>query len=344
MKKLVVLVLLLAGCGVAGDRGYDWVNSQVYAPMSSQSQAVNFHIDSGETSDQIAQDLYNQRLIHSPEVFLVWLKYREPNARLEAGDFVLNRQMNMVQIISTLGRAKVQQLTVSLPEGLTMQLMAQKAAKAGLGTTADYLNAAQLGAWKYDFLQGRPPGAPQNLEGFLFPDTYELNRGATARDLVNRQLDRFDQQVSPALRAQASQPTAVRPAESLYAIITLASIVEREVTKDPDRAIVCGIFYNRLASGMALQDDVTVLYGLNKLQGPLTDQDKQTDTPFNTYLHIGLPAGPISNPGLASINACLNPQKTAYYFFFADAHSVTRYAKTYAEHLQQQQQFGVAPG
>jgi UPF0755 protein len=115
------------------------------------------------------------------------------------------------------------------------------------------------------------------------------------------------------------------------------------VTKDPDRAIVCGIFYNRLAADQALQDDVTVLYGLGKLQGPLSDPDKQKDTPFNTYLHTGLPAGPISNPGLASLNACINPQKTNYLFFFADAHGVTRYARTYAEHLQQQNQYGLAP-
>ncbi len=344
MKKLVALVLLLAGCGVAGDRGYDWVQSQVYTPMSSQSQPVNFHIDSGETSDQIAQDLYRQRLIRSPEVFLVWLKYRDSGARLEAGDFVLNRNMNMLRIIAALGRAHVRQITLSLPEGFTMQLMAQRAAQAGLGTAADYLAAAQSTSWQYDFLQARPPGAPQNLEGFLFPDTYKLDRGAGARDLVKRQLDRFGEQVSPALRAQAGQPTAARPAESLYSIITLASMVEREVSKDPDRAIVCGILYNRLVKSIPLQVDSTVLYGLDKPQGPLTDQDKQQDTPFNTYLHRGLPAGPISNPGLASINACLNPQKTDYYYYFSDAHYVTRYARTFAEHQQQQRQYGVAPG
>ena len=116
------------------------------------------------------------------------------------------------------------------------------------------------------------------------------------------------------------------------------------MTKDPDRAIVCGIFYNRLAIHMALQDDITVLYGLNKLQGPLSDQDKQKDTAYNTYLHPGLPAGPISNPGLASVNACVAPQKSNYYYFFADAHEVTRYATTYADHLRQQALYGLAPG
>jgi len=344
MKKLVVLVLLLAGCGVAGDRGYDWVNRQVYTPMSSHSQAVSFHIDPGESTDQIGQDLYNHGLIHSPEVFLVWLKYRDTSARLEAGDFVLNKNMDMLQIIHTLGKAQPRQVVLSLPEGYTMQLMAQKAEKAGLGTAADYLSAAQDMSWQYGFLAGRPPTAPKTLEGFLFPDTYQLDKAATPRDLVKRQLDRFGEQFTPALQAQAGQPNGPRPAESVYNVVTLASMVEREVTQDQDRAIVCGIFYNRLAKRMALQDDPTVLYGLNKPQGPLTEQDKQRDTPYNTYLHPGLPAGPIANPGLTSINACLKPQKTDYYFFFSDAHGVTRYAKTYAEHQQQQQQYGVAPG
>ena len=343
MKKLIVLVLLLAGCGVAGDRGYDWVNSQVYSPMSSRSQLVSFHIDPGESSDQIGQDLYNHGLIHSSEVFLVWVKYRDTNARLEAGDFVLNKNMNMIQIIQALGKAQPKQVVLSLPEGYTLQQMAQAAEKSGLGTAADYQTAAQASSWQYDFLANRPASAPKSLEGFLFPDTYQLDKTATARDLVKRQLDRFGQQFTPALRAQAGQPAASRPAESVFSIVTLASIVEREVSRDPDRAIICGIFYNRLAKGMPLQTDVTVLYGLNKLQGPLTEPDKQKDTPYNTYLHPGLPPGPVSNSGMASINACLAPQKTDYYYFFSDAHGITRYAKTYAEHQQQQQQYGVAP-
>jgi UPF0755 protein len=343
MKRLVLLVFVLVGCGFAGNRGYDWYSYQVNTPMSSASQKVAFHIAQGEPTDQIAADLANDGLIRSPEVFQVYLKYQDKGAQIEAGDFTLDRNMNMRQIIAALGEAKVQQVSVTLPEGSTLAIMSQTVAKTGLGTADAYVAAASDMTWKYDFLQNRPPGAPPNLEGFLFPDTYQLDKGATPRDLVKRQLDNFDQQVTPAMRAAVAQPAPGRPAETLYNVITLASIVEREVTKDPDRAIVCGIFYNRLAIKMALQDDVTVLYGLNKLQGPLTDQDKAKDTPYNTYLHPGLPAGPISNPGLASINACINPQKSGYYFFFADAKGVTRYATTYAEHLRQQQQYGLAP-
>jgi len=342
MKKLVVLVLLLAGCGVAGNRGYDWVNSQVYAPMSSQSQPVSFHIDPGESTDRIAQDLYKHRLIHSPEVFLVWLKYRDSSAPLQAGDFVLNRNMNMIQVIHALGRAQVVQVAVSLPEGYTMQLMAQSAEKARLGTANDYLAAAQDLSWEYDFLAGRPAAAPKNLEGFLFPDSYKLDQGASARDLVKRQLERFGQVVTPDLRASAGQGSNARPAESLFNIVTLASMVEREVNQDSDRPVVCEVYYNRLARNMALQVDATVLYGLGKWQNTVTQADLTANTPYNTYLHKGLPPGPISNPGLAAIKACLSPQKNDYLFYFADTKGVTHYARTQAEFDQQKRQFGVS--
>ncbi|HEY4028050.1 MAG TPA: endolytic transglycosylase MltG [Candidatus Dormibacteraeota bacterium] len=347
MKRLLVLVFLLVGCGFAGNRGYDWYNYQVNVPVSSQSETVKVHVDPGESTTQIANDLATKGLIRQAEVLLVYLRYGSgQQASIQAGDFVLNRNMSMAQLVNAMGHARLQQVSVTLPEGTTMKVMAPKVEQAGIGKAADYLAAAQdpaAGA-QYDFLANRPANAPQNLEGFLFPDTYQLNRGNTAQDLVKRQLGRFGQQVTPDMRAAMAQPAPGRPAESLFDIITLASIVEREVFKDPDRAIVCGIFYNRLAARMALQDDVTVLYGLNKPQGPLTDPEKQKDTPFNTYLHPGLPAGPISNPGLASINACITQQKTDYLFFFADAKGVTRYAKTYAEHNRQQALYGLAPG
>ena len=139
MKRLAVLVLLLAGCGFAGNRGYDWYTSQVNTPMSSTSQKVAFHIDQGESSDQIANDLAAKGLIRTPEVFLVYLRYQDKGAQLEAGDFVLDKRMNVPQIISALGKAKVQQVSVTLTPGSTLRAMAQSAATAGLGTADSYV-------------------------------------------------------------------------------------------------------------------------------------------------------------------------------------------------------------
>ena len=342
MKKLAVLLILLAGCGFAGNRGYDWYSQQVDTPVSSRSEPVDFHVAQGESTEQIANDLVAKGLVRRAQVFLVYVRYGGGSSKIQAGDFVLDRNMSMRQIVATLGHARAQQVSVSLPEGYTLQLMAQKAEQAGLGTAADYLAAAQDMTWPYDFLAGRPAGAPRNMEGYLFPESYQLDRGSTARDLVKRQLDQFGQAMTADLRGQVGQAAPGRPAESLYAIVTLASMVEREVNQDGDRPVVCGIYYNRLARGMPLQVDATVLYGLGKWKAAVTDVDLARDTPYNTYLHKGLPPGPISNPGLASIKACIAPQKSDYLFYFADPKGVTHYARTQTEFLQQQRQFGVS--
>lgn len=335
MKKLLVLVLFLAGCGYAGSQGYDWVNYQVQTPTSARSQPVTVHITEGESPDEIAKDLLSKRLIRNKEVFVYYLRYTGARSRLQAGDFVLNRDMSMVQITEVLQQGHPSQVLLQLPEGYTISLMAQAFEKAGLGSAGNYVAAVSDPAWQYDFLKDRSPGA--SLEGFLFPDSYALDRSATARDLVKRQLDRFGAVFTPEMRAQAAQR-----AGSVFNLVILASMVEREVNRDPDRAQACSVYYNRLHAGQALKVDATVLYGVGKWHESVTQLELEHDTPYNTYLHEGLPPGPIANPGVAAIRACLNPPQTSYIHYFTDGRGVTHFSSTDAEFLQQQRQFGVA--
>jgi len=338
LRKLLVVVLLLAGCGYAGSQGYDWVKYQIQAPMSARSQPVTVHIDEGESPDQIAQDLKDKGLVRNKEVFVYYLRYTGARSRLQAGDFVLNRNMTMAQVTDVLQNSKPSQVAIRLPEGLTLPRMAAEAERAGLGKASSYVAAAASEqGWDYAFLKDKPAG--RNLEGFLFPDTYLMDRSATARDLVKKQLDRFDQVFTPELRAQAARSTASRPPKSLYEVVILASMVEREANKDVDRPKVCSVYYNRLAEDTLLQVDATVLYGEGKTTGP---PNTQQDTPYNTYIHKGLPPGPISNPGLAAIKACLNPDKTDFKFYFTDPKGVTHFQRTGTEFDQQKQQFGVS--
>jgi UPF0755 protein len=332
VKKLLVLVVLLAGCGYAGSQGYDWLTYQVQAPMSSRSQPVALHVAEGESPDEIAEDLRAKGLIRNKDVFVYYLRYTGARSHLQAGDFVLNRNMNMAQITDVLQHGRPNQVVVQFPEGYTLGLMAQTFEKTGLGTAASYVAATKDPTWQYDFLKERPPGG--SLEGFLFPDSYAVDRTASARDLVKRQLDRFDAVFTPDMRAQAAQR-----AGSAYKLLILASMVEREVNRDADRPVVCGIFYNRLAADMLLQVDATVLYGQGQWNA---HPDTALDTPYNTYLHTGLPPTPIANPGLAAIKGCLNPQKTDYLYYFTDPKGVTHFARTDAESQRLQQQFGVA--
>lgn len=336
MKRLLVFVLIVFGIGYVVSQGYDWINFQIHAPMASRSQPVTIHIDEGESPDQLAQDLKDRGLVRNKDVFVYYLRYTGARSRLQAGDFVLNRNMSMAQITDALQETKPSQVAVRLPEGLTLQQMAVEAEKDGLGKAASYVAAATDASWDYPFLKDRP--ARVSLEGFLFPDTYLLDKTAASRDLVKKQLDRFDQVFSPDLRAKAGQATAARPAETIYNIVVLASMVEREANKDGDRPRVCSVYYNRLAEGGLLQVDATVLYGQGRTTGL---PDTTADTPYNTYIHKGLPPGPIANPGISAINACLNPEKTDFQFYFTDPKGVTHFARSGTEFEQQKQQFGV---
>jgi UPF0755 protein len=340
----VVVLLLLVGL-VAG-RAYEWVRWQIYAPMSSQSQPVLVTIHPAATADDVGKELQARGLIRDQRVFqnyLRYLRYHGTAPDFKAGQFELNRNMSLARIVDTLQSASASEITVRMPEGARLSVLAQQAQQQGVGTAAAYTaSASDLNSWHYDFLQGRPQNAPQNLEGFLFPDTYQILRGAGVNDLIKRQLDRFGQVVSPDLRQAISRPAEGRPAETLYNVLILASIAEKEVNTEADRPIVCDVFYNRLKQNMPLGSDATVLYAVGKQGGVPTQQELAVNSPYNTRLHGGLPPGPIDNPSMSAIKACISPAKTSYLYFFTDPKGVAHYAVTYQEFLQQQRQYGLA--
>jgi UPF0755 protein len=346
VKRLAIVVLLVLVTGVAADRGYEWLRWQVEAPVSAVSQPVLVTVPQGATQEDVGSELESKGLIRDQQVFLGYLRFlrlQGSGLELKAGQFQLDRDMSMAGIVRALGDARAGEVTVRLQEGDTMATMAVQAQRQGAGTAAEYLAATgDVGRWHYDFLQGRPANAPNTLEGFLYPDTYQLLKGSTASDLVKRQLDRFGQALTPDLRRQITQPTAARPAASVYDTLVLASIVEKEVQQESDRQLVCDVLYNRLSDGMPLGSDATVLYAVGKQGGAPTQEDLQVDSPYNTRTHHGLPPGPISNPSLSSIKACISPPQTDYLYFFTDPKGVAHFAATYQESLKQQRQYGLS--
>ncbi|MDQ6898381.1 MAG: endolytic transglycosylase MltG [Candidatus Dormibacteraeota bacterium] len=337
------MLLLLVGVGYAGSQAYGWYQSQVNDPVSGDTRPVAVYIASGETPDALAADLVAKGLVRNRDVFLFYLRSRGNGADIQAGDFQLSRSMSMAAIVDHLTSA-TNTLQIKLAEGLTLAKMAAAVQASGLASGQEYTAAAGLAGHQESFLQGRPPDAPPTLEGYLFPDTYQLPPSAGARGLVQLQLDRFGRIVGAGLSQEIQAPAAGRPQLSLYQLVSAASIVEREVNRDPDRRIVCGIIYNRLQLGMPLQIDATVLYGLGRFGGQLTQADLAQDTPYNTYLHPGLPPGPIANPGQAALKACAEPQPSSYLFYFSDPGGVTHYATTGDDFERLKQQFGVAGG
>ena len=236
------------------------------------------------------------------------------------------------------GPKKLKTFSVTIPEGLSSKEMAQVAKEAGV--EGDYEKAVQAAAKKFNFEKAGAPKGTDSLEGFLFPATYELEKGATAKDLVTKQLtEGFD-----ANFGQVDTSFAEKKNLTTFDIVTIASMVEREVQVPEERPIVAAVIYNRLAEGMPLQIDATVRYALNNFDEPLTESDLQVDSPYNTYVNPGLPIGPIGNPGLDSLDAAANPTDDPYLYYVVKPGTCGEHVFTddYDEFLAASEEYDIA--
>jgi UPF0755 protein len=194
-------------------------------------------------------------------------------------------------------------------------------------------NAALEKEYEYDFLQNIAAG-PHCLEGFLFPDTYSLPEDVSAEQVINLMLKNFEKVWNQEFAGTASQKNM-----SVYKTVTIASMVEREARVNSERKTIAGVIYNRLNQNMPLQIDATVVYALGGHKDVVTYADLEVNSPYNTYKYAGLPPGPISCPGKASLNAALNPEKHSYYYYLAKGDGSHYFSKTYDEHLQAKQKY-----
>jgi len=315
-------------------------------PAGNDEAPITFVIEPGETVTEIAERLKREGLVSDAELFRRYVQYHGLDASIEAGEFTLRQTMTIPEIAQALQRGQRPEQTVTIQEGLRLeQVAAEVAAQTGI-SEAEFLALTRTG-WRelgftFDFLVGVPPTA--TLEGFLFPDTYRLPEAATAADLVERMLGTFDARVASEMRAVAADRGL-----SLYEMVTLASIVEREAVLDAERPLIAGVYYNRLEAGWFLGACPTVQYGLGDESNwwpSLTSDDLALDSPYNTYRHLGLPPGPICSPGLASIQAAAYPADTEYFFFLVDCtknDGSHLFAVTEEEHLSNYQMCGGVP-
>jgi UPF0755 protein len=343
LKNLLIFLVVLGLLGFGANSAYGWYTNETQVPASDQSQKVAFKVTQGESSTEIGDDLYAKGLIRSREVWTLYVKLNGLGPGFQAGDFTLDKHMTMQEITQALQHARSDQVSITIPEGYTIGRTAAKWEAAGFGKAQDYIDAASPANWQaYDFVAKRPQvaGRADNLEGYLMPNTYSLNKGATAKDLVKAQLDQFKSVMNADLKAKIQAQ-----GQTVDKIVILASMVDREVQSDPNRAVVCGIYYNRLAINNSLDVDATVLYALGRTSGSqsLSLADLQVNSPYNTYQNAGLPPGPISNPGQAAINACVTPlqRDKGYIFYFADCKGQTHFAKTNGEFDALKKQYGV---
>lgn len=335
MKKWIILILIV----VITISGYIYFNAymeKMTQPMDTESsEYISVEIPSGSTTEDIANILKNHGLIRSDFVFKYQSKKNNFDGKYQAGSYMLGFNMSMDKIMSLIqeGEAETNTVRFTIPEGYDITRVADALEKEGLVDREKFLDVVANGDFSYVFLNGLSKDE-NRLEGFLFPDTYEVYANASEEEIINKMLSRFDQLFTDEYYKRLEEL-----GYSIKEMITLASIIERESLLDDERPIVSSVFHNRLNTGMLLQSCATVQYILGEVKPKLTIADTRIESPYNTYLHKGLPPGPIASPGLASIKAALYPEATEYMYFVAKGDGSHAFAVTYNEFLKYKKKY-----
>ena len=332
MKKLAAAVLVLVfGAGAGAFLLY----SRMHAPFrgySGPDQLVD--VPPGEGTRAIGERLTAAGVVRDALTFRAALKMSGNARRLKAGEYRFDRPMSMLEVIDKIARGDVDLLSVTFPEGLTVAEMAAIFEARGFGPASTFISAAKDAS----AIQALDPSA-RDLEGYLFPDTYALPRQAPASRAVRAMIERFQQVLTPQVRAAAeARGLTVRQ------LVTLASIVEKETARGDERPLVAAVYSNRLKVGMGLQSDPTVIYALQlagKYTGNLRRDDLHVDSPYNTYRYPGLPPGPIAAPGKAALEAAANPAEVDYLYFVSRNDGSHEFARTLDEHNRNVQKYQV---
>lgn len=302
---------------------------------TESSEYITVEIPTGSTTGDISNILFSHGLIRNEFVFKILSNKMNYEGKYQAGTYMLGYNMSMKDIMKIIynGNSQSNSVRFTIPEGYDLRRIADTLEQQGLIDKDAFFNEVTNGDFSYRFLDGLEK-SENRLEGFLFPDTYEVYKNATEWDIINKMLARFDQ-----LFVDEYYQKAEDLGFTIKEIITLASIIEREALINDERPIVSSVFHNRLYIDMALQSCATVQYILGEVKPNLTIQDTKIESPYNTYLNKGLPPGPIASPGLASIKAALYPVESDYMYFVAKGDGSHAFAVTYDEFLKYKQQY-----
>jgi UPF0755 protein len=310
--NIALALAVTVGVYVSAAKAYDYGKGLLVDDASDRpSKEIVINIADGGDTAAVARALKSEGLIKNALVFQLQSRLNGSYRFFRDGAFTLNQNMSSGEIMVALQSVQFaarEEGQVRIVEGLSNKQIAAFAESEGLWPAQEFLDACAAFDAPYDFLSDEP-GAGR-LEGFLFPDTYNLPPNPDPEDLIIRMLNRFETVFDADMRDKAAE-LGLTPRDA----VTMASIIEKEIKRPEERELCSSVIYNRLNAGMPLQMCSTVLYALDKRKVSLTDEDLLVDSPYNTYRSGGLPAGPICNPGAAAISAALNPEDTDYIFF-----------------------------
>lgn len=350
--RAIFMVLALLAVVVTG--AVMLLSSEIRRPASTDDTPIEFVVAPGETTTSIATRLAEQKLIRQPLLFLLLVRMQELDGKMQAGNYLLRQNMTMSDIMVALQQARiVKEVQITIIEGMRIEQIASVVGNAGLlnvdeTVALEAFRDADRFRSGHVYLGDLPEGA--TLEGYLFPDTYRLNETATITDVVETLLTQFDTQYATIERVVQVSDVNV------HQIVTMASIIQREATRQDEMALISAVFWNRLkpenvgeTGGGKLQSDPTVQYILGtsenwwpKLDSLTIEQINAAPGPYNTRVQNGLPPGPISAPGLAALRAAARPDATANYLYFVAACGEPgkhNFAASYAEFLVFEQEY-----
>ena len=310
-------------------------------PAPTPGETVLITIVEGESVQDIGEKLEDEGIISSALLFRVMVALEGYEEKLKAGDYEFEKGMPTVAVVERLRQGITAPLVVTIREGVRAEEIADLMEDKGIMSREEFLEAIQA---SYDFIVLRSKPSGQDLNGYLFPETYFFGRAQTPEEIVQQILTTFDERFNEELRQEATNVGL-----SVYSVLKLASIVEREAVVPEERPIIASVFLRRLRLGWPLEADPTVQYALANdpanvaeygyWKENLTTQDLEVDSPYNTYRNVGLPAGPIANPGLDSILAVIRAEQTNYLYFVAKPDGSHAFAETLEEHLQNIQEY-----
>ncbi|MCX8015765.1 MAG: endolytic transglycosylase MltG [Patescibacteria group bacterium] len=298
-----------------------------------KNQKVEFVVQKGEGFKEIAENLEAQQLIKSSKSFKLYLLLHGWANKLKPGIYQIPYELPASEVAKMLLTGVVDEKTITIPEGYTLSLIEEKLKNEGVLAQDESLLKLKISDFQNDYFFLKDAPANYSLEGFLFPDTYRFKLNSPAKIIAKRMLDNLEKNLTDGIRQQIEQSRF-----NVYQIIALASLIEGEIPHAEDRPIVAGILIKRLDNQIPLQIDATIVYikcEILKTENcrKLSLDDLKIPSPYNTYQNLGLPKGPINNPGLNAIEAVLNPLESAYWYYLSDPKTGnTIFSKTLKEH------------
>lgn len=337
-KKIAVLLLFLVLAMF-----FSYIRNINYS--SNKNQNVVFVIDKGDSISLIGEKLYKQDLIKSERAFRLYIRFSKNNSIFREGSYDLNYNMSIKEIVEELTKkiSLKPEKKVTFIEGWNLRDYYKVLEKNFLTKEEDFFNMVGEPMLNYqllssgirpkdfseqfDFLKDKPDY--YGLEGYLFPDTYRFFEDASLEDIVVRMLKNFDQKLTSKMREDI-----IAQGKTVFEIITMASIIQKEVQSENDMKMVSGLFWNRIENGQALESCATLAYILGVNKAIYSYEDTRTPSAYNTYINRGLPPGPISNPGIKAIEAAIYPTENNYNYFLSRPDTKeTIFSVTYEEHL-----------